>query len=76
MMITTNFTNVNRKEVKDLKNIEIRAAAKEKGVRLWQIAETLKISEPTLTRKLRHELPDEYKEKIRAIIEELAQKGA
>ena len=70
MMITTNFTNVNRKEVKGLKNIEIRA------VRLWQIAETLKISEPTLTRKLRHELPDDDKKKIRAIIKELAQKGA
>lgn len=54
-----------------MKNIDVRAKAKEKGVCLWQIAEFLKISEATITRKLRKELSDEEKERIFEIIEEL-----
>ncbi|WP_195411003.1 hypothetical protein [Ruminococcus sp. BSD2780120874_150323_B10] len=38
-------------------NLDIRAAAKSAGVKLWEIADYFGISEPTVTRKLRHELP-------------------
>ena len=55
-----------------MNNIEIRTAAKKHGIHLWQIANMLKISEPTMTRKLRLELPQEEKEKILSVIEELA----
>ena len=57
-------------------NMEIREKAKASGVRLWQIAEKLGISEPTMTRKLRHELPEEDKQKILAIIDALSREAA
>ena len=41
-------------------------------VKLWWIADKLGIADTGLSKKLRHELPDEEKEKIRAIIAELA----
>lgn len=55
-----------------MKNTEIREKAKKLGIRLWQIADKLGISEPTMTRKLRHELADGEKQKILNIIDELA----
>lgn len=55
-----------------LANTDIRTTAKEKGVRLWEIAEFLKISDPTMTRKLRKELPDKEKQAIFKIIDEIA----
>lgn len=54
-------------------NMVIRSASKSAGVRLWQIAEALGIQETALSRKLRHELPTEEKNKILGIIEALAQ---
>ena len=57
-------------------NQDIRNEIKALGVKHWQIAEKLGIHEGNFSRKLRHELPEEDKEKIRAIIKELAQKGA
>lgn len=57
---------------KMLANTDIRTTAKENGVRFWEIAEHLKISEPTMTRKLRKELPDSEKQEIFKIIDELA----
>jgi len=55
-----------------LANTDIRTVSKEKNVRLWEIAEYLKISDPTMTRKLRRELPDTEKQRIFAIIDEIA----
>ncbi len=55
-------------------NQEIRKAAKEKGVKLWEVAEALKIQESGLSRKLRHELPEEEKTKILALIDEIAER--
>ena len=55
-----------------LSNNEIRKAAKTNGVFLWQVAERLKISEPTMTRKLRRELPPDEKQRIFSIIDEIA----
>lgn len=55
-----------------LENNDIRTTAKERGVRLWEIAEVLKVSDPTMTRKLRRELPADEKQRILTIIDEIA----
>ena len=57
-----------------LANSDIRSTAKTKGVRLWEIAEFLKVSDPTMTRMLRRELPYEEKQRFLSIIEEIASK--
>lgn len=53
-------------------NLELRRTAKANGVALWQIADKLGISEPTMTRRLRSELPENEKQRILDIIKELA----
>ena len=55
-----------------LANNDIRQAAKERGVFLWEIAEYIKVSDPTMTRKLRHELPAAEKQKFLSIIDDIA----
>ena len=57
-----------------LANSDIRSTAKTKGVRLWEIAEFLNVSDPTMTRMLRRELPNEEKQRFLSIIEEIASK--
>lgn len=57
-----------------MNNQEIRKTAKEKNVSLWEIADELKISEPTMTRKLRHELPEAEKTIILALIDKIAER--
>lgn len=56
-----------------VKNLEIRAAMKAHGVPQWAVAEELGMSEFKLCRMLRHELPDNDREKILAIISDLAE---
>ena len=53
-------------------NQDIRRAAAGAGLKLWQVADALGIADGSLSRKLRHELPAEEKEKIFSIIQELA----
>ena len=53
-------------------NQEIRGYAAKNSVYLWEIALALGISEPTMTRKLRTELPDRDCEEIMRIINDLA----
>lgn len=53
-------------------NLEIRKHASSAGVKLWQVAEELGITDFTLSRKLRHELPEDKKAEILAIIDRLA----
>lgn len=53
-------------------NDEIRAAAKEKKVKLWQIAEQLGLADCNFSRKLRRELPEEEKDNILSIITRIA----
>ena len=55
-----------------MKNIVIREKAKNAGVRLWEVAEHLGIGDATLSRKLRHELPREDRDRILEIIDEIA----
>ncbi len=52
-------------------NADIRIEAKRAGVFLYTIADKLGISEPTMTRLLRRELPDEKKAQIKGIIAEI-----
>ena len=52
-------------------NEDIRRYAKYKGVPFWKIAADMKISEPTLTRRLRFELDDKEKSKYKHIIEKI-----
>lgn len=56
-------------------NKDIRAMAICSGVKLWQVAEILGITDTSLSRKLRKELCTEEKERIFAIIDNLAQEG-
>ena len=51
-----------------MKNKDIRTEIKAAGLYLWQIADALGINDGNFSRKLRHELPDEEKARIRAII--------
>lgn len=55
-----------------MKNMIIRLHAKEKGVKFWQVAERLGMWESAFSRKLRHELPADEKEKIIGIIDAIA----
>ena len=56
-------------------NQELKLKAAGAGVKLWRIAEKLGVTDNTLSRWLRSELPDEKKEKILAIIDELKQEA-
>lgn len=54
-------------------NVEIRTKAFCNNVKLWQIADSLGITDATFSRKLRKELSETEKAKILKIIDELAQ---
>lgn len=54
-------------------NNDIRQYAMERRVNLWEVSEALGYShESSLSRLLRHELPVERKNQIKAIIEQIA----
>lgn len=57
-------------------NQDIRSYAKQNGVKLWQIADVKGISEPTITRLLRRELPETDKAEFIRIIDELAARSS
>lgn len=57
-------------------NQDVRVAAKAAGVKLWQIAEELGIADSAFSRKLGHELPEETRRKVLAIIEELGKEAS
>ncbi len=59
-----------------LSNLDIRQKAQAKGVCLWEIAIALGISEPTMTRKLRKELPQEDKKELFDVIDRIAKEKA
>jgi len=53
-------------------NDEIRKAAKDAGLKLWEVADALGMqSDSAFSRKLRRELPQDEKTKIFSIIEQL-----
>ena len=53
-------------------NQDIREKAKAAGIPLWRVAKAFGVSEPTIIRTLRHELPDTEKAQVLNIIAELA----
>ena len=78
-ILSLNICNVNNnfklKGYKIMKaNQEIRAAAKEKGVKMWEIADVYGVNDGNFSRKLRYELPEIEKTKILAIIDEIAER--
>ena len=57
-------------------NKEIRGAAKQAGVCLWQIAERLGVNDGNFSRKLRRELSDCDRARVMEIIAELAKEDS
>lgn len=55
-------------------NTDIRNAAKDSGIRLWQVADEVGLNESVLSRKLRRELPDEEKAQLLDAISRLARR--
>ncbi len=53
-------------------NKDIREYAVKNNVRLWQVAQELHINDGNLSRKLRVELSQEEKQRIKDIIDKLA----
>ena len=53
----------------------IRSEATKRRVAHWKIAERYGVSEGHFCRLLRHELPDEEREKVLTIIKELEKEG-
>lgn len=59
-----------------MQNLDIKQAAKQAGVPLWKLADTVYgITDSHFSRKLRHELPAEEKQKLLAAIGELAKEA-
>lgn len=56
-------------------NNDIRRAAAASGIRLWQIAEAIGVTDGTFSRRLRRELPAEEKARVLAIIDELSKEA-
>ena len=57
-------------------NVEIREKAKERGVKLWMVAEAMGMADSALSRKLRRELAASEKEQILSVIDKLAAESA
>ena len=55
-------------------NMEIRTMAKESGVKLWEVAEAIGITDGMLSRKLRRELPQVERRKILSIVADIAKR--
>ena len=59
-----------------MSNLDLKVEAKKRGVFQWEIAEALGVAETSLSRRMRHELPTDEKEKILGIINNLAKRKA
>lgn len=57
-------------------NAEIRQEMKKCGVRQWQVAEALEMSEGLLSRKMRRELDPETKEAVLSAIDRIVSENA
>lgn len=53
-------------------NSDVRQETKHHNVRMWQLADYLGVSEATVTRLLRHELPEEDKTRLLMAINAIA----
>lgn len=57
-------------------NMKVRFAMLEHGIKQWQVAKLLNISESVFSRRLRKELSEEEQEKIITLIEERSKEYA
>lgn len=57
-------------------NQDIRALAKDRGVKLWEIAEVIGVSDGNFSRRLRRELSPAEKQRIKGIIDRVAARHA
>lgn len=55
-----------------MQNLDIRDYAKTHGVRLWEIADNLKIQDTAFSKQLRKEFDEEKKAHIKNIIDTLS----
>lgn len=53
-----------------MKNTRIRMKLMEHNVKIWELAKLLGVSEMTIYRRLREELPEEEQSKIISLIEQ------
>jgi DNA-binding CsgD family transcriptional regulator len=60
--------------MKTRKNDDIREMAVSQGIRLWEIADGLGITDGNFSRLLRHELPNDKRVQIFDIIEQLGKR--
>lgn len=58
-----------------MKNRDIRLMAAGAGVKLWQIAQEIGMTDSSFSRVLRKELSPDRKEEVRAIIARLSKRG-
>ena len=58
-----------------MRNDEIKQRAREKGVKLWQLAERLGITDSTFSRRLRRDFSEEESARVCMLIDELAAGG-
>lgn len=61
--------------IKAVTNNDIREYALDKAVPLWMVGAKLRISDSTFSRRLRHEMSEQEKAEIRAIVDEIAENG-
>lgn len=53
-------------------NAVVRETAKRSGVKLWQVAEKIGMSDAAFSRKLRHELTDNERKRVMEAISQVA----
>lgn len=58
-----------------MKNQDIKEEAKAANVKLWKIADKMKMTDSNFSKKLRYELTEKEKLQIRLIIAELAEEA-
>ena len=56
-----------------MENVDIRSAFMSAGIKQWEVAAAVGVSESHFSKKLRHKLPAEDKQRIFEAIEQLAQ---
>lgn len=60
---------------KAMNNVKVRQAIASNMLKYWQVAKLMGVSEMTLTRRLREELPDQEQARICRLIEEQTKNG-
>ena len=68
----TNIAKTEKRNLKTSRNLDIREAAQNNAVMLWEIADKIGIADSSFSRKLRYELPQDEKQRIFSAIEEIA----